>query len=115
MKIHNRTDFTVGLALLLVGLGFALASLQYPFGRSAQPLAWRPLLVIPTAIGLFGFLLPRAGLVITFPLVVIAIVCASREFRWKSSLIYAGVLTAGAWLLFVVLLKLPLPVWPAVS
>jgi len=150
MKIHNPHDFTSGLALMLIGAVFALASLQYPFGHSAQPgpgyfarllsvllvllggvmfaksmfvpyteeddagpIAWRPLAVVTGAIALFGFLLPRAGLVITFPVLVVVVGFASREFRWKSSVIYAGVLSAAAWLVFVVLLKLPLPVWPA--
>lgn len=149
MKIHNPYDFSSGLALMLTGAGFALGSMQYPFGRSAQPgpgyfplllsllllllgsvifvksvivpykapddlgpIAWRPLIVVMAAIGLFGFLLPRAGLVITFPTVVLVTGMASRDFRWRSSLAYAGMLTALAWLIFVVLLRLPLPVWP---
>lgn len=149
MKIHNGADFTSGLALVLTGTVFALASLQYPIGRSSQPgpgyfplllsvllallggllaakalivppdeqepmeaIAWRPLLVVAAAIALFGFLLPRAGLVVTFPVLVVVVGLASREFRWRASLIAAAVLTGSAWLVFVVLLKLPLPVWP---
>lgn len=83
--------------------------------------AWRPLFFIILANLVFGLLLvglpslhlPAMGLVVAiFALTVLACMAGDR-FRWREVSLLAGVLAAMSYLVFVLLLKLPLPVWPA--
>lgn len=107
--------FPLLLSSLLGLLGGVILLRSMRAGQRAEklePVAWRALIVVMLSIFLFGFLLPKAGLFITFPLVVVTVSAASRDFSWRLALVCAAVLTLGAWLLFVVLLRLPLPVWP---
>jgi hypothetical protein len=39
---------------------------------------------------------------------------AGDEFHWKDVLINSIVLTAGSWVIFILGLKLTIPVWPTV-
>jgi len=65
------------------------------------------------SITVFGLLLPRAGMFITIPILIVMVSFATTEFRWLGVLIAAAVLTLFAWLVFVVGLKLTIPLWPA--
>jgi hypothetical protein len=94
--------FPLGLGALLALLGaavlFAALSIETVDGDPVGPWAFKPLLVLMVSVGLFGLLLPRLGLLLALPLLVL-----------MSSL--AG-LTAGAWLVFIKGLELVIPVWP---
>ena len=61
---------------------------------------------------MFGAVLPRLGLLISIPLLIAMVSYAGDEFSWKGVLLSAIVLTVGSWLIFVVGLKLTLPLWP---
>lgn len=113
-----------GLGLLLAALGLlgvlrGLRQVQGPdHGRdeSAQrpvgAIAWRPLLGLCAAIGLFAALLPGLGLMLALPASVLAASAAGDEFRWREALGNAAVLTAGSWAVFIWGLGLSIPVWP---
>jgi hypothetical protein len=64
---------------------------------------------------MFGFALPRLGLLITLPLLVFIVSTAGDEFHWKDALLNAAILTAGSYLVFVKGLSLTLPVWPTIA
>ena len=81
-------------------------------GEPIGAIAWRPLIAIVAALIVFGFCLPRLGLLLTLPLLVVVASLAGDEFRWREVFVNAVVPTLGCWLLFVVLLKLTIPVWP---
>jgi hypothetical protein len=68
---------------------------------------WRPLALVTLSMLLFGFLLPRLGLVPAIAATLVVSAMAGREFRWKEALVLVAVLEAFAVLLFVGLLKLP--------
>lgn len=108
--------FPFGLGALLALLGalvlFKALTLESEGGDPIGKIAWRPLLVIIAAITLFGLALPRLGLVCTLPLTILVSSLASQEFRWRDVLISSVVLTAGSWALFILGLKLTIPVWP---
>lgn len=108
----------LGALLALLGLASVLRSLrarsaaqgaEAPIGRPA----WRPLLVVCGSIAVFAWTLPRFGLVVALPLVVVLSAMASPQFRWRDALLNATVLTAGSWAIFVWGLDLPLPLWPS--
>ena len=108
--------FPLGLGVLLAVLGGAItfkslitASTEAPM----SPIRWRPLLIVVAAIMVFGLALPRLGMALTLPLLVIVISTASDQFRWREVLLNALVLTAGSWAVFIKGLQLTIPVWPA--
>lgn len=108
--------FPFGLGILLALLGglvlFKAVTIESPGGDPVGAIAWRPLLVIVGAIAMFGLALPKLGLVITLPLLILVSSLAGDEFHWRDALISAVVLTAGSWVIFVWGLKLTIPVWP---
>lgn len=110
--------FPFGLGLLLAVLGgmvlFKAMTIESADGDPIGSFAWRPLIIILSSVALFGFLLPRLGMVICLPLLVIMSSLASDEFTWKGAIINAAVLTVMSWGIFIVGLKLTIPLWPTV-
>jgi glucose-6-phosphate-specific signal transduction histidine kinase len=101
------------LAVTIALLGGFLAFKALLAGREAFPeIAWRPILLVGAAVGLFGLLLPRLGLAITAFIVVLVAGFAAQDMRWRELLLIAAVLSAFAVLLFIKALGLPMPVWP---
>ncbi|ASM77658.1 membrane protein [Vitreoscilla filiformis] len=111
--------FPLGLGVLLALLGLVITikalTLDTSDGEPLGPFAWRPLWVVLGAVLVFGIVLPRGGLVVALPLLVLISSWASEEFSWRSALLNAGVLTLLSYLVFVVGLKLTIPVLPALS
>ena len=67
------------------------------------------------SVALFGAILPRLGLLISLPLLVLISSWASDEFSWKATVINAVVLTAMSWVIFVKGLSLTIPVLPTIA
>jgi hypothetical protein len=108
--------FPFGLGILLAVLGalvlFKALTIETDDGERVGHFAWKPLFVILASVALFGFLLPRLGMVVSLPLLVVLSSWASDEFTWRAAIINAVVLTAFSWLIFVKGLALTIPVWP---
>lgn len=101
------------LSVLIILFGLGLGGRALVAGRVALPaIAWRPLLLIGAAAGLFALLLPRLGLAATSFLVVLVAGFASRDVRFGENVVVAFALAAFAVGLFVSLLGLPFAVWP---
>lgn len=110
--------FPFGLGVLLAILGgmvlFKALTIESEGGDPIGAIAWRPLIVLVGAIVMFGFALPRLGLVITLPLLITISSLAGDEFHWKDALLNSIILTVGSWFIFVWGLKLVIPVWPTI-
>lgn len=108
--------FPLGLGILLAVLGgmvlFKALTIEVEGGDLLGRIALKPLLTVVAAVAVFGFSLPRMGMMISLPLVVFLSSLAGDEFRWKEVLINCVVLTLGSWVIFIWGLKLTLPVWP---
>ena len=108
--------FPFGLGVLLALLGgvvlFKALTIESPDGDPIGAFAWRPLAIIIGSVMLFGFLLPRAGMLIALPVLVIGSSMASDEFSWKGSVINAVILTVMSWVVFVKGLSLTIPLLP---
>ncbi len=108
--------FPLGLSILLAVLGavilFKALAIESEGGDPVGAFAWRPLLVIVAGIAAFGVMLEAVGLALTVPVLVLISSFAGDEFRWKGVLVNAVVLTIGTWAVFVLGLKLTIPVWP---
>lgn len=109
--------FPLLLGILLAILGgvvlFKSLTIETEGGDPIGKIAWRPLLVTVGSIALFGVLLPRLGMVVTIPLLIVAVSFAGDEFSWPGVLVAAVVLTFFSWLIFVYGLNLTIPMWPA--
>jgi hypothetical protein len=75
---------------------------------------WRPLACITASMLVFGFLLPRAGLVPALVALFLAAAAGGREFRIGEVLALTVVMTAFAVAVFVYVLKLPFQLFPGV-
>ena len=108
--------FPLMLSVIMAILGaivlFKSLTIESPGGDPIGSIAWKPLLIIVAAIAIFGILLERLGLFITVPILIIISSLAGDEFRWRGVLISAVVLTLGSWAVFILGLKLTIPLWP---
>ena len=109
--------FPLILSSIMVLLGaivlFKSLTVEIEGGDPIGDIAWRPLLVVVAAITVFGLLLPRLGMILTIPILIFMTSLAGDEFKWKGVLAAAVVLTLMAWLIFIVGLKLTIPMWPS--
>jgi hypothetical protein len=110
--------FPFGLGVLMAILGamvlFGAMTKDTPDGDPVGAFAWRPLIIILVAVALFGFLLPRLGMFITLPVLVILSALASEEFTIKDALLNAAVLTVMSWAIFSKGLGLTIPLLPTI-
>lgn len=109
--------FPFGLGVLLTILGalvwFASVTVETEDGEPIGAIAWKPLCIIVASVVMFGFILPRLGLLISLPLLIIVAALAGDEWHWKDSIISVVVLTMGSWLIFIKGLNLVIPLWPS--
>jgi hypothetical protein len=108
--------FPFGLGLLMAILGgvllFQSLVVETEDGEPIGAWALRPLLVIMASIALFGFALPRLGMALALPILIVMCSLAGDEFHWKDALVSVVVLTLGSWVIFIQGLKLVIPLWP---
>ncbi len=108
--------FPFGLGILLALIGafilFEALVVETEDGERIGAFAWRPMLLITGAVLMFGFILPRLGMVLSLPLLIIVASLAGDEFHWKDCIISIVLLTLGSWLIFIKGLNLVIPLWP---
>lgn len=101
----------LGILLIVLGGALALRALRIT-GPPLPGWKWRPVLIVLISVVVFGLLLTRIGLVLSTVGLIVAASAASREFRPKEALVSGIVLAALAVGIFVLGLKLVIPVWP---
>ncbi len=108
--------FPFGLGMLMAILGgmvlFKALVVETDDGEPIGAWAWKPLVTIMAAVGLFGFTLPLLGMAVSLPLMIVMCSLAGDEFHWKDVLINSIVLTIGSWAIFILGLNLVIPLWP---
>lgn len=108
--------FPFGLGILLAVLGgmvmFKSLTIETEGGDRIGAFAWKPLLIIAGSVAGFGFILPKLGMIVSLPLLVIVSAMAGDEFHWKDAVINAAILTVGSWFIFIYGLSLTIPLWP---
>ena len=101
----------LGILMIVLGAILALRS----FRISGPPLPkWklRPTAVVLGSVVLFGAIVQSVGVAISTVVLIVVASAASHEFRPLESLIAGVLLSALAVGVFVVGLKLQLPIWP---
>lgn len=103
----------LGGCLGLLGLGCSLRAMR-PGKAIAriERLQPRPVLVVLGSVVAYGVALPKLGLVVASMLLVVLSRLAAPGFRWLEVTVFGVILTLGCVLVFIVGLKLPVPVWP---
>lgn len=101
----------LGLLLIALGLVLAVRALRTS-GPSIAAFKWRPLLVVLGSVAAFGLIVNHVGVAVSTILLIVAASAASHEFRLRESLIAGAALAVLAVGVFVIGLKLQLPIWP---
>ena len=101
----------LGILLILLGSALALRALRLQ-GSPIPAWKWRPTLIVLGSVVLFGMVVTHLGLVLSTILLIVVSSAASHEFRPKEASISAILLAALAVGVFVIGLKLQLPIWP---
>ncbi len=99
----------LSVILMLIGLLSAARAFARE-GEAIGTIAWKPLALVVGSTALFGFLLPRAGLVIALIVLILASAVASQHFRFDPKA--AGglvLLVTFCALVFVKALGVPMP------
>jgi Tripartite tricarboxylate transporter TctB family len=108
--------FPFGLGLLVALIGavvlFKALTIEAADGDPIGRIAWKPLAIIVGSVVLFGFMLPRLGMAVSLPVLVMLASTASDEFHLRFSVLNAALLTVFSWLIFIKGLGLTLPLWP---
>jgi hypothetical protein len=108
--------FPFGLGVLMVLLAlfilFESLTVETDDGEPIGPWAWKPLIIVSASIVIFGFMLPRLGMALTLPVLITLTTLAGEEFHWKDVVVNSIVLTVACWGMFIVGLKLTIPLWP---
>lgn len=103
-----------GLSLIMIGMGVLIAARALvTVGETLTVWKLRPLVLILGAIMVFGLLIERGGLVLSTCALVVVAGVATPDWRGRELVICAAALAAGSVWLFVNMLTLPMPVWPA--
>ena len=108
--------FPLILSVLMAILGaivlFKSLTIETEGGDPIGHIAWKPLFVIVVSIAVFGLALPRLGMFMTIPLLIVMVSFAGDEFSWKGVIANSIVLTAGSWVIFIWGLNLTIPLKP---
>jgi len=102
----------LGILLILLGAALSLRALKLK-GEPIAAWKWRPLLTVLGSVVLFGYIVNLAGLVVSTIILIVMSSWASTEFRLKESIISGVLLSALVVGVFVIGLKLQLPIWPS--
>jgi hypothetical protein len=101
----------LGILLIVLGGALALRALRIQ-GTPLPGWKWRPVIVVLVSVIIFGLVVTHIGLVLATVGLIFASSVASQEFRPKEALISGIVLAALAVGVFVIGLKIQLPIWP---
>jgi hypothetical protein len=107
--------FPRAVCALLIALGGALAATALMRGgEAAEGWTWKPLLLITLSALAFAFLLKPLGLVGTLAITIVLASAAGPSLRPLPLAALAAVLIAVNVGIFVLALKMPIPLWPSV-
>ena len=91
---------------------FKALTIETEGGDPVGTIGWRPLILIVLSVVVFGLALPRLGMIISLPLLILISSLAGDEFQLKEVIVNIVVLTLGSWAIFIKGLNLVIPLWP---
>ena len=102
----------LGIMLVMLGAILALRALSAD-GPPVPRFRWWPALLVLGSVVMFGQIVQTVGLALATVLLILVASAASREFRWKEAVVAGVALAALSVGVFIVGLKLALPIWPS--
>ncbi|MDI4665910.1 tripartite tricarboxylate transporter TctB family protein [Xanthobacter autotrophicus] len=101
------------IALILLAFGLFFAGRGLLRGHvGIERVQLRPILGVGVAVGVFALLIESAGLALASFAAILIAAAASRESRFFEVILFGLAVTAGAVLLFIKALALPVSIWP---
>lgn len=97
------------LGAVAMGLGVVILLSGLRTAAPAPELIWRPLVAVLGSIGAFALLLPRIGLVGAALVTAALSILGNREAGWRMLAVTSISVALICWILFVLLLRLPIP------
>ena len=89
---------SVLMALLGVAMLFKSLTLEVEGGDPIGAIAWRPLIAVAAAIGVFGAVVPQAGLLVAVALSAVIAGAGGGKVLRRGGWVVCLVLTIGTWL-----------------
>jgi hypothetical protein len=101
------------LGILLVALGVILTLRSFKLkGPPVPKFHWKPTLIVLGSVVVFGLVVEKLGMALSTLGLIIAASAASHEWRPKESVLVGLFLATLAVSVFILGLKLQLPIWP---
>jgi hypothetical protein len=108
--------FPFYLGLIMAGLGVAILVISFrKKGEAVGRFYWKPIFWVIGSICVFGVLLKAVGMLVAGFLLVVGASMGGDEFKWKEVSINATILVIFCALVFVIGLKLPIPMCPDIE
>ncbi len=104
----------LGILLVVLGGILALRALASD-GPPVPRFRWWPTVLVLGSVVAFGLIVQTAGLALSTMLLILVASAASPEFRWKEALVAGAALATVAATVFILGLKLTLPIWPRLA
>jgi hypothetical protein len=101
----------LGILLIVLGAIIAMRGVRIP-GPPVPAWKWRPTVVVLGSVVLFGYVVNSLGLAVSTVGLIVLSSAASSEFRPKEALVSGIALAVLSIAVFVIGLKLQLPIWP---
>jgi len=101
----------LGMLLIALGAVLMLRALRLR-GTPVPAFKWRPTLIVLGSVVLFGLVVEQLGLLVSTVGLIFGASAASHEFRWKEATLSGVFFALLAIAVFVLGLKLQLPIWP---
>jgi hypothetical protein len=102
----------LGMLLIVLGSVLALRALRLQ-GAPIPAWRWRPTAIVLGSVIFFGLVVTHLGMALSTVLLIVLASAASTEFRPREALVSGVFLAALAVGVFVIGLKLQLPIWPS--
>jgi hypothetical protein len=101
----------LGILLIVLGAVLSLRAMRLQ-GSPVSAFKWKPTVVVLGSVVVFGLIVEHLGLALSTVVLIVGASSASPEFRWKEALVSGIFFAALAIGVFVMGLKLQLPIWP---
>jgi hypothetical protein len=101
----------IGLVLIAVGFVTSAMSLRVEGEKIDRSFSLKAVLAVGGGLILFGWGIERIGFIPSLFGAVLLSTFAVRRFNWKESLIVSVLIVLGCWLIFIVALDLPVPLF----
>jgi hypothetical protein len=107
--------FPRAVSFVLIAIGIALAIMDLTEREElVDGWAWKPFLLITASGVAFALLIKPLGLVATLAITAVLASAADRLMRPLAMVLLVAVLVIASVAIFVLALKMPIPLWPAV-